>query len=110
MNRVQLSRRKGSRLPPGTVVVSRPARWGNPFDWREHGRGGAVRLYTAWMAGGGPDVRHDPKGRRYSRSERLAELPALAGRPLACWCPPGEPCHADALLALANPRTERKRP
>lgn len=25
----------------------------------------------------------------------------LAGRDLACWCPPG-PCHADVLLELAN--------
>lgn len=26
----------------------------------------------------------------------------LAGRDLACWCPPGSPCHADVLLAVAN--------
>jgi hypothetical protein len=26
----------------------------------------------------------------------------LAGRNLACWCPPGEPCHADVLLEVAN--------
>lgn len=26
----------------------------------------------------------------------------LAGRDLACWCPPGQPCHADVLLELAN--------
>jgi hypothetical protein len=30
----------------------------------------------------------------------------LGGRDLACWCPPGEPCHADVLLEVAN----RKRP
>jgi hypothetical protein len=27
----------------------------------------------------------------------------LAGKNLACWCKPGEPCHADVLLDLANP-------
>jgi hypothetical protein len=27
----------------------------------------------------------------------------LAGRDLMCWCPPGEPCHADVLLEIANP-------
>lgn len=27
----------------------------------------------------------------------------LAGRDLACWCPLGQPCHADVLLELANP-------
>ncbi len=26
----------------------------------------------------------------------------LAGKNLACWCKPGEPCHADVLLKLAN--------
>jgi hypothetical protein len=29
---------------------------------------------------------------------------ALAGRDLACWCPLDQPCHADVLLALANPK------
>ncbi len=29
--RVQLSRRKGWMMPPNTVSVARPARWGNPF-------------------------------------------------------------------------------
>ena len=28
----------------------------------------------------------------------------LGGRDLACWCPAGEPCHGDALLAVANGR------
>lgn len=27
---------------------------------------------------------------------------ALGGRDLACWCPPGEPCHADVLLEIAS--------
>ena len=26
----------------------------------------------------------------------------LRGKDLACWCPPGAPCHADVLLLLAN--------
>lgn len=26
----------------------------------------------------------------------------LRGKDLACWCRPGEPCHADVLLELAN--------
>ncbi|WP_307837891.1 DUF4326 domain-containing protein [Actinoplanes teichomyceticus] len=26
---------------------------------------------------------------------------ALAGRDLACWCPPGQPCHAQVLLEVA---------
>jgi Domain of unknown function (DUF4326) len=26
----------------------------------------------------------------------------LRGRTLACWCRPGDPCHADVLLEMAN--------
>ncbi len=26
----------------------------------------------------------------------------LASKDLACWCPPGQACHADVLLAAAN--------
>lgn len=26
----------------------------------------------------------------------------LAGKDLACWCYPGDPCHADVLLEIAN--------
>ncbi|ORT96983.1 DUF4326 domain-containing protein [Frankia sp. B2] len=101
---VRLSRAAGWRRPDDVVVVARPTRWGNPFDQREWGRSAAVELYAAWMTGSGPDVRYDRSGRRYSRSERLAELPDLAGKRLACWCPPGEPCHADILAALVAER------
>jgi hypothetical protein len=30
-DRIQLSRARGYRKPPGAVVVSRPSKWGNPF-------------------------------------------------------------------------------
>lgn len=32
----------------------------------------------------------------------LGALRGLRGKNLACWCKPGEPCHADVLLELAN--------
>jgi len=32
--RVQLRRTKGWRMPANTVVVARPSKWGNPFDFR----------------------------------------------------------------------------
>jgi Domain of unknown function (DUF4326) len=41
-NRIQLSRRKGWRKPPGAVVVARPSRWGNPYRVADHGRAEAV--------------------------------------------------------------------
>ena len=32
--RIQRKRTKGWRLPPNTVCVTRPGKWGNPFDFR----------------------------------------------------------------------------
>lgn len=50
-----------------------------------------------------------PEGRRKTRdllrahaARITANLPALRGRDLLCWCKPGEPCHVDVLLELAN--------
>lgn len=38
-----------------------------------------------------------------ARVDRLrADLEALRGLDLACWCPIGQPCHADVLIELAN--------
>lgn len=33
----------------------------------------------------------------------IGDIGELAGHDLACWCKPGQPCHADVLLELANP-------
>ncbi|WP_322755995.1 DUF4326 domain-containing protein [Frankia sp. Cas3] len=104
--RIRLSRASGWRKPAGAVVVARPTRWGNPFDWRDHGHAEAVRRYAAWMAGIGADEQTDRAGRRYTRPARLAELATLAGRPLACWCPLDRPCHADVLAELARRASE----
>lgn len=40
--RVQLSRAKGWRIPENTVVVARPTKWGNPFNFR--------RSEFSWLA------------------------------------------------------------
>ena len=104
--RIQRRRTKGWCMPEGAVYVGRPSKWGNPnvirgsyvVEWNglEHycapgeARGVAVRLFAE-------DFRLD----------RLAVTPEdarreLAGRDLVCWCPEGQPCHADVLLAAAN--------
>lgn len=102
--RIQLSRRKGWRIPENTVVVSRPSKWGNPHDWR------------AWL----PEWRDckvgpQSEGEKWCRDratqafeEDIADgtfrhdVGELRGKNLACWCPPGDPCHAEVLLKLAN--------
>jgi hypothetical protein len=128
--RIQRRRTKGWRAPTGAIYVGRGSRWGNPHtqvrypaldgaEWENEGRLGktsgqqhafihpdktvtwhlvqdatpeqAVVLYRHWLA---------------KRPELAAAArEQLAGRDLMCWCPPGQPCHADALLELANALT-----
>ena len=97
--RLQLSRKKGfdlqalSRATNGlpAVNVARPSKWGNPFKVGMDGDAAeCVRLYREICIG---EVNaRGPRG-----------LDKLRGHNLACWCKPGEPCHADVILELANP-------
>ena len=91
--RIQLHRTKGWRKPEGAVVVARPTKWGNPFVVTDGDSARAAALYEDWLE-------HSVDPRAASLREDLHEL---AGRELACWCPPDRPCHADVLLRLANP-------
>jgi hypothetical protein len=96
--RIQRRRTAGWRMPAGAVYVGRPTRFGNPFPADYFGRERAVTLYRQWLAGG-DHLGYANAGQR--RRRILDGLPELAGRDLACWCPPGEACHADVLLELA---------
>lgn len=100
--RIQLSRRKGWKMPPNTVKVDRSTRWGNPFiigDFNIPNAAAAVDRYREWLDGRvvGP------------KPPSLADIrSALQGKNLACWCEPDGWCHADILLALANPSPSEK--
>ncbi len=104
--RVQLSRKKGWRMPPNTVKVDRSTRWGNPITvgmTRCLDRGTtfleeyvkdaetAVRFFRDMLT---------YQQRPYPAQAEIVE--ALRGKNLACWCPIDQPCHADVLLELAN--------
>lgn len=90
--RVQLRRTKGWRLPENTVVVARPGRWGNPFKvTAKRPADEAVDDFRLFL-------RYSSIG-RWTCERARAEL---RGKNLACWCRPGEPCHADVLLEIAN--------
>jgi hypothetical protein len=41
--RVQLSRKKGWKMPPNTIYVGRPTKWGNPYKVEDVGQGRAVQ-------------------------------------------------------------------
>ena len=89
MDRIQLKRLKGWRMPEGAVKVSRPGPWGNPFKVGEDmDAAKAVRLFETYLSER-PDL--------VERARR-----ELRGHDLACWCKPGAPCHAYVLLRVAN--------
>lgn len=85
--RIQLRRTKGWKIPDGAIYVGRPTKWGNPFN--------SAATFRWWLNTPRPpgDVERD---------RILAEIAELRGKDLACWCPLGQPCHADVLLELAN--------
>ena len=109
--RIQLSRKRGWRMPENTVKVDRATKWGNPFV--QHGDGMAMDKRLAvesfrsllstegcwwsrplpWPAG------KIPAGPPTTVEDVRAEL---RGKNLACWCALDQPGHADVLLAIAN--------
>lgn len=92
--RVQLSRRKGWRMPKNTVKVDRSTRWGNPF--RASSRKNAVEAFRKQLEHIGYYWWREKMINDYDIQE------ALRGKNLACWCPLDQPCHADVLLRIAN--------
>lgn len=124
--RVQLSRKKGWKMPENTVKVDRSSIWGNPFrvgappDPRTVQRWGwrfkhpehysfdftqqAVEMFASFVYG--------------DDASQFAVTNALRGKSLACWCQLCDahkngktldthcddcaPCHADVLLEIAN--------
>lgn len=122
--RIQLSRRAGFNLQEASRAINglpavncaRPGRWGNRYT-----------VIPSWYHGGYPDlglpafkVATKAEARREGariavemyRQDLLAAAAAwqstrdaleeLRGKNLACWCKPGEPCHTDVLMELAN--------
>lgn len=92
--RIQRRRTRGFRLPPNTICVTRPSKWGNPFRVGHLSEFGdvpdaetAVAFYRAWIDKG---------------LQRIEIVRELRGKNLACFCQLGKPCHADVLLELAN--------
>jgi hypothetical protein len=114
--RIQRKRAKGWRMPDGAVYVGRPGAFGNYWSSLGHSNEEAVRLYRLWLSGvstrralaslyGSLPI-EAVEALHEMRAVVLARLPELRGKDLACWCRPGQPCHADVLLELANARSE----
>ena len=99
-------------MPPNTVCVTRPGKWGNPFkrstcievgyaDNDADARQMCVDSFRDWLLKG--DLSEWWFSGSQQRWEWMrANLESLRGKNLACFCPLDMPCHADVLLELAN--------
>ncbi len=91
--RVQLKRIKGWRLPPNTVSLARPGRYGNPHTMRDGSKEERQRVVEAYRT----DLL---EGRLpYSADDLEHEL---RGVNVACYCSGDEECHGDVVLETAN--------
>lgn len=98
--RIQRKRVKGWKMPPNTVSVCRPGRWGNPYYvglFKDYDAAHAVADFKRWLAG---DIGAKVWAGKPPRAEEIKN--ELAGKNLACWCSIGSPCHADVLFEIAN--------
>lgn len=72
--------------------------------------GQALRVMAGWCedcAVAGPKVIESHCGFQYEADaigaeDWIADLAALRGHPLGCWCGLDDPCHVDVLLDIAN--------
>lgn len=102
--RIQLSRRKGWRMPPDTIKVDRSTKWGNPFVVGRDGTAEkCVELFKCLLGIGlCLTSKAEIADQSAAREFIVANYRTLRGKNLACWCRPGKPCHADVLLTIAN--------
>jgi hypothetical protein len=121
--RIQRKRERGWTMPPNTVYVGRPSKWGNPF-WhaqRFTGLDFALRCYRMAVDGywNPAELEDMPDGpfhiatkefgewtKQFPEGARNAIQNELRGKNLACWCYLENPCHADILLEIANAEAE----
>lgn len=105
--RVQRKRTRGWKMPPNTVSVTRPGKWGNP--WRigvNRCTGSGLTYKQELVADAATAVNFFREmlaeaERAYPSNDQI--LRELRGKNLACFCPLDQPCHADVLLELVNP-------
>ncbi len=102
--RIQLSRRKGWRMPKNTVKVDRTNKtYGNIFTI-----GCNPSHFSAALPQHCETVEQAVACFRYYAETWMAItsgrwIEPLRGKNVGCWCPLDQACHADVLLELANP-------
>lgn len=116
--RIQRMRVKNWKMPPNTIYVGRPTKWGNPWTietalntkfWLpEECAQVVVDEFEAWLNNDEDMSMGEHLGMwkrpeiQKQRAAILVNIKELRGKDLACWCPLDQPCHANVLLKLAN--------
>lgn len=90
--RIQRKRTKGWRMPPNSVYVGRPTKWGNSAMVGRDGS--AAQCVEAY--------RRRVTTNLWTEPTTMSVKDELRGKNLVCWCSLDQPCHADVLLEIAN--------
>ncbi len=102
--RIQRKRTKGWRAPQDAVNVTRGSDWGNPYrvgDLLECGSTELTLIITPELAVSLFEAYCTERG----WLDQIRQ--ELRGKTLMCYCPVGQPCHADWLMAIANQEAQR---
>ena len=110
--RIQRKRIKGWKMPPNTVSVCRPGKFGNPFTvaaciesgyatTKESAKSLCIECFESWLEFGDSSEWFFSSGID-KRKIILDSLHEIRGKDLACFCKEGEPCHGDVLIKIAN--------
>ena len=106
--RIQRKRIKGWKMPPNTVSVTRPGKWGNPFKISgEDGHWFVIYKDEPFATYDKKDEAITEAINQYRFMIKTQDMEAeikrdLRGKDLACFCKEGDSCHADILLEIAN--------
>jgi len=105
--RIQMTRQRPWRWEnPDAVIVDRSTQYGNRFVVVK--RKGGWCVADPWQRFGHFWSKQEASAHAVERFRRevapTLDLGPLRGRDLACWCSLADPCHADVLLELANPK------
>jgi hypothetical protein len=101
--RIQRQRTAGWQMPPNTVYVGRPTKWGNNYVVGTLSHDDPPKPLTAQEA-----VELFEMIQVNEMLDDEIDFAELRGKDLACWCPLDRPCHADVLLKLANEKPKEK--
>jgi len=94
----RIRKKRGVKLPAGSVYCGRPSRFGNPFVIGEDHpqtkvpmtRKDVLELFEKYLSDKMQDERF------------VSDLLALRGKQLACWCGLSDKCHVDILIQFIN--------